>query len=87
MWVKGVTLDRKAYMGLAVPEVNPAKCEGCGDCVKLCPEHAVALVAGKAAIVSPENCDYCADCEAFCPNSAIRCAFEIVIVKPATEKP
>jgi len=74
-------------MGLEVPEVNPAACDGCGDCVKLCPEHAVALVAGKAAIVSPENCDYCADCEAFCPNSAIRCAFEIVIVKPATEKP
>ncbi|MBI2858184.1 MAG: 4Fe-4S binding protein [Chloroflexi bacterium] len=66
-------------MGLAVPEVNSGKCEGCGDCVELCPTGAVALIAGKASIVKPENCDYCADCEEFCPRSAIRCPFEIVI--------
>lgn len=69
-------------MGLAVPEVNPEKCEGCGDCVKLCPGQAVALVLGKATVVRPENCDYCAECEAFCPSSAVRCPFEIVIERP-----
>ncbi len=66
-------------MELAVPEVNSAKCEGCGDCIELCPAHAVGMVAGKANIVRPDDCDYCADCETFCPRSAIRCPFEIVI--------
>jgi len=86
MWGKDVTFEREAYMVLAVPEVNLAKCEGCGDCVKLCPAHAVDLVEGKACIIWPENCDYCADCETFCPSSAIRCAFEIVIEKAAIHK-
>ncbi|MBI2958611.1 MAG: 4Fe-4S binding protein [Chloroflexi bacterium] len=72
-------------MELALPEVDDGKCEGCGDCVRLCPGHAVALIAGKAVIVLPENCDYCADCEAFCPSSAIRCPFEIVMGDGAGE--
>jgi MinD superfamily P-loop ATPase len=71
-------------MGLAVPDVDPEKCQGCGDCVKLCPGNAVELVQGKATIASPERCDYCADCEEFCPNSAIRCPFEIVIEEACT---
>ncbi|MEW6034530.1 MAG: 4Fe-4S dicluster domain-containing protein [Chloroflexota bacterium] len=66
-------------MGLVLPEVNGDKCGGCGDCVKLCPGHAVELVEGKAVIVRPEDCDYCAECEAFCTSSAIKCPFEIVL--------
>ncbi|MDP2735444.1 MAG: 4Fe-4S binding protein [bacterium] len=72
-------LKKGSPMGLAVPEVDFGKCEGCGDCVKLCPVQAVELVEGKAAVVRPEDCDYCAECESFCPSSAIRCPFEIFI--------
>ncbi|MBI2857295.1 MAG: 4Fe-4S binding protein [Chloroflexi bacterium] len=69
-------------MTAVVPQVDSDKCGGCGDCVQLCPAHAVGLVGGKAVIVRPEDCDYCADCEGFCPSSAINCPFEIVLEKP-----
>lgn len=72
-------MEQEEKMALAVPEVNPLICAGCGDCVRLCPGHAVEMVEGKAAIVRPEECDYCAECEAFCPSGAIRCPFEIVL--------
>jgi len=66
-------------MKRAIPEIDLEKCEGCGNCVDLCPTHVVDLVNGKAAIVNPEGCDYCTDCETFCPSAAIRCPFEIIL--------
>ncbi|MFC2020279.1 ATP-binding protein [Chloroflexota bacterium] len=66
---------------MPVPEINLEICTGCGDCVEFCPSGTVALVNGKASIVRPEECNYCSDCETFCPSKAIRCPFEIIIVK------
>ncbi|MDO8473241.1 MAG: 4Fe-4S binding protein [Dehalococcoidia bacterium] len=66
-------------MGLGLPDVDQQKCGGCGDCVKMCPGHAVELVEGKATIARPDDCDYCAECEVFCNSSAIKCYYEIVI--------
>ena len=62
-----------------IPEINPEKCEGCGDCVDWCPTGAVALVDGKAVVVNAEACSYCTDCEAVCPNGARNCPFDIGI--------
>ena len=69
---------------MAIPEINLDICTGCGDCVEFCPSGIVGLVNGKAIIVSPEGCDYCTDCETFCPPRAIRCPFEIILVKTET---
>lgn len=30
--------------GGALPELDPAKCTGCGECLALCPASAIALV-------------------------------------------
>ena len=65
----------------AIPEIDLEKCNGCGDCVELCPAGIVALVNGKSAIVKPEDCNYCTDCEAICLSGAIRCSFEIILAK------
>jgi ferredoxin len=74
--------DRRVkILRMAIPEIDLDICTGCGDCVELCPFGIVKLQNGKAAIVSPENCDYCTDCETFCPPGAIRCPFEIILVK------
>ena len=69
---------------MAIPEIDLDICTGCGDCVEFCPSGIVGLVNGKAIILSPEDCDYCTDCETFCPPGAIRCPFEIILVKTET---
>jgi NAD-dependent dihydropyrimidine dehydrogenase PreA subunit len=68
-------------MNTVVPEIDSAKCTGCGDCVDECPTGAVELVEGKAVIVRPENCWYCTNCESICPEQAIRCPFEILLAE------
>ncbi len=69
---------------MVIPEIDPDKCTGGGDCVELCFSGIVRLVNDKATIVSPEDCDYCTDCETFCPSGAISCPFEIILVKGET---
>ncbi|HSL71046.1 MAG TPA: 4Fe-4S dicluster domain-containing protein, partial [Longimicrobiales bacterium] len=42
------------------PVVDPARCIGCGSCVKACPEqpehHVLGLLRGRAHLVSPTEC-------------------------------
>lgn len=69
---------------MAIPEIDLDKCTGCGDCVVLCPPGVVSVVDNKVTIINPEDCSYCTDCELFCPSGAIRCPFEIILVKAET---
>ena len=73
-------------MTAGIPEIDPEKCTGCGDCVDECAQGAVALVEGKATVVRPDDCDYCTDCETLCSSGAIQCPFEIIIVSNNAEK-
>jgi NAD-dependent dihydropyrimidine dehydrogenase PreA subunit len=61
------------------PIIDLDRCDGCGDCVKVCPTGALELVAGFATLVALENCAYCADCEERCPQRAIALPYEIVV--------
>ncbi len=38
------------------PVVDPARCIGSGSCVKVCPEHALGMVDGKATLVNAAAC-------------------------------
>lgn len=73
--------EKGKRMSLAVPQIDVEKCDGCGECLTLCPAGAVALVEGKAFIARPEDCTYCTECEGLCPAGAIRCPFEIILVE------
>lgn len=53
-------------------EIDSALCDGCGDCVKSCHEGALAIVDGKARLVSEELCDGLGACVADCPRGALR---------------
>jgi NAD-dependent dihydropyrimidine dehydrogenase PreA subunit len=64
---------------MALLEIDLDKCNGCGDCIELCPGGVVTLVNDKVVIIRPDECDYCTDCELYCPSGAIRCPFEIVL--------
>lgn len=55
---------------MPVPVVDAAKCDGCGECRRLCQSNAIVLLKGKA-VVFPELCHSCGGCAKICPVNAI----------------
>ncbi len=54
------------------PEVDLAKCIGCGACVNACPEQGVlSLIYGQAAVVHGMRCVGHGECASACPTGAI----------------
>lgn len=51
--------------------IDEAKCDGCGECVTSCAEGAIAVVDGKARLVSEIYCDGLGACLGHCPQGAI----------------
>jgi ferredoxin len=54
-----------------VVEINEDLCDGCGDCVTACAEGAIAIIDGKARLVSDVYCDGLGACLGHCPQGAI----------------
>jgi len=52
-------------------EIDQKLCDGCGLCVTACAEGAIALVDGKARLVSETYCDGLGACLGECPQGAI----------------
>ena len=50
--------------------VDREKCRGSGECVKACPEDAISIVDGVAAI-DESKCDLDGICIPACPHGAI----------------
>jgi thioredoxin reductase (NADPH) len=58
------------------PEIDPARCIGCGACVRACPEGEIlGLINGKAELVEPSECIGHGACRMACPSDAIRLVF------------
>ncbi len=51
--------------------IDEAKCDGCGECVTSCAEGAIAVIDGKARLVSEIYCDGLGACLGHCPQGAI----------------
>lgn len=54
-----------------VIRIDEAKCDGCGECMPNCAEGAIAIVDGKARLVSEIYCDGLGACLGQCPQGAI----------------
>jgi len=52
-------------------QIDEDKCNGCGECVTSCAEGALAIVDGKAKLVSETYCDGLGACLNTCPERAI----------------
>jgi NAD-dependent dihydropyrimidine dehydrogenase PreA subunit len=50
--------------------IDTEKCSGCGACVEVCPQRAVALIGGKA-VINHRLCTECGNCLDVCPVGAI----------------
>jgi ferredoxin len=61
-------------------EIDENKCDGCGQCLGGCAEGALALVEGKARLVSDNYCDGLGACLSQCPAGAMK-----IIQRPAPD--
>jgi ferredoxin len=61
--------------------VNQADCSGCGECVEVCPQEAIRLVAGHIEI-DQTRCNDCGLCIDACPNGALK-HDQLMVVQPA----
>ncbi|MFH1646904.1 MAG: 4Fe-4S ferredoxin [Chloroflexota bacterium] len=62
-----------------IVKIDEDKCTGCGDCIISCAEGALAIIDGKARLVSEKYCDGLGNCLG-CPEGAIS-----IEEKPAEE--
>eukprot|EP01105_Mastigella_eilhardi_P022123 TRINITY_DN5424_c0_g1_i1.p1 TRINITY_DN5424_c0_g1~~TRINITY_DN5424_c0_g1_i1.p1 ORF type:complete len:266 (+),score=76.20 TRINITY_DN5424_c0_g1_i1:58-798(+) len=63
-----------------VVEIDPDLCDGCGQCASACAEGAIAIIDGKATLVSDVYCDGLGACLGHCPRGAIS-----IVRRPAAE--
>ncbi|MEJ5301286.1 MAG: 4Fe-4S binding protein [Thermodesulforhabdaceae bacterium] len=52
-------------------EIDEERCDGCGQCAIACAEGAIAIVNGKAKLISESYCDGLGACIGQCPQGAI----------------
>lgn len=52
-------------------QIDEDKCNGCGNCVINCAEGALAIVDGKAKVISDSLCDGLGACIGECPQDAL----------------
>lgn len=58
------------------PVIDPAKCVGCGSCVRACPEGDIlGLIDGKALLIEASHCIGHGACKTACPVNAISLVF------------
>lgn len=50
--------------------IDPAKCQGSGECIKVCPEKAISMQNG-VAVLDESKCDLDGICIPACPHAAI----------------
>lgn len=58
------------------PTVDPDKCEGCEECVDICPMEVLEMQDEKSIVVNPEDCEGCESCVEVCESGAITVAEE-----------
>lgn len=52
-------------------KVDDPKCEGCGECVDICPSAVFEMTNEKSVPINPDECVECCSCVEVCPNDAI----------------
>ena len=55
-----------------LPTLNEKLCNGCADCVAVCPTECLAMQSEIPCLVRPLDCIDCALCEIICPEDAIK---------------
>ncbi|GBD99362.1 ferredoxin-2 [bacterium BMS3Abin07] len=51
--------------------VDDVKCEGCEECVNICPQEVFQMSDGKSDPANLSECVFCESCVGVCPSEAI----------------
>lgn len=51
--------------------INTEQCDGCEECVNICPSNVLVLVDGKCTVQNVDDCAGCMSCVEVCPNQLI----------------
>jgi NAD-dependent dihydropyrimidine dehydrogenase PreA subunit len=51
--------------------VDAEKCDGCEECVNICPSEVFKVADGKSDPHQASECAYCLSCVEACPNGSI----------------
>lgn len=71
LFLKGDPLGAPEVVSIPVPQVDEARCDGCGECGRFCAFKALAVL-GRRVLDFPEMCHGCGGCMRVCPKGAIR---------------
>jgi len=52
-------------------KIDKEKCDGCGNCIEVCPFGVLEIENGKVVVKHLEKCQKCEACKFACPNNAI----------------
>jgi len=52
-------------------EIDNNKCDGCGECVDICPAEVYEIKDSKSVIINLDECIECCSCVEVCPTEAI----------------
>jgi NAD-dependent dihydropyrimidine dehydrogenase PreA subunit len=52
-------------------KIDKEKCDGCGECVDICPAEVYVLEDQVSVPVNMEECTECCSCVEVCPTEAI----------------
>ncbi|GFO59724.1 (4Fe-4S)-binding protein [Geomonas silvestris] len=66
----GFLKNRLRHQFTSRPEVDPAKCELCGVCLKSCPPDAIRIEGGRLRF-NYQRCIRCFCCRELCPHAAL----------------
>jgi hypothetical protein len=57
-----------------LPQLLEERCNGCGDCLRICPTDCLELAGLFPWLVRPGDCVSCALCVQICPTEALTLA-------------
>lgn len=63
-----------------LPEITVEECDGCGECMRICPANAIGIKKKKAILVK-ERCIGCGECTIVCRREAIAIKYDENAVK------
>lgn len=74
----GTELGKCEEIRIFKPLIDIEKCTRCGECAKVCEEHALVHVIGKTPLLFEELCSGCKACFLVCPSEAIAEGYKVL---------